>query len=80
MPPPPEGRFQVSVRNLVPSSFSSACTMMDCCSFMKPSMRRRMGELEVMPDSRLARESLSAIVGPSVRSTGEVSWHVCKSV
>lgn len=39
-----------------------------------------MGELGVMPDSRLARVSLSAMVGPSVRSTGEVSWHAYKSV
>ena len=80
MPPPPVGLFQVSVRNFVPSRFSRAWTMMDCCSFMKLSMRRRMGELEVMPDSRLARVSLSAMVGPSVRSTGEVSWHACESV
>ena len=45
-------------------------------------MRRRMGDEGVTPDSRLERESRSAIVGASVRSgsMGEVSWHGSKSV
>lgn len=49
---------------------------------MNSSMRRRIGEEKVTPDSRLERESRSAIEGDSVRSgeTGEVSWHVGKSV
>ena len=49
---------------------------------MNSSIRRRIGEDVVTPDSRLERESRSAIEGDSVRSgeTGEVSWHVGKSV
>ena len=41
-----------------------------------------MGEEVVMPDSRLERESRSAMEGASVSSglVGEVSLHVCRSV
>ena len=82
MPSPPAGRFHVSTRNLLPSSVSSAETISCWFSLTSASMRRRMGEEAVTPDSRLERESRSAIEGASVRSgsTGEVSWHRGKSV
>ncbi len=39
-----------------------------CWVWMKDSMRRRMGEVGVMPDSRFERVSRSAMVGASSRS------------
>ncbi len=47
--------------------------MADCWVWMKDSMRRRMGEEGVMPDSRLERVSRSAMVGASSFCTGAVA-------
>jgi hypothetical protein len=49
----------------LPSTFSSSRTISFCCSFMNSSIRKRIGEFSVTPDSRLVCESFSASVSAS---------------
>lgn len=64
----------MSVRKEVEGSSSeSARTMAVCWDWMKASIRRRMGDVGVMPDSRLERVSRSAIVGVSSFAMGVVT-------
>ena len=51
--------------------------MEDCEALIDDSIRRRMGEEEVTPDSRFRRWSRSAIVGASLWSSRVVVWKVC---
>lgn len=42
---------------------------------MKASIRRRIGDEEFMPDSRLAIVSRSEVEEASVSCSGEENWH-----